>query len=107
MTFDTFQSESARTRPQTLSPREQVLVFALGLAGESGEVCDLIKKWARQGPDATLDSLEVKHEIGDVLWYVAQLALACGLSLEDVAMGNLDKLRRRYPGGFTPDGGVR
>ena len=71
---------------------------ALGLAGESGETVDKIKKlWrnsnktaAHQLTDAERDAL-VK-EIGDVIWYVAALAAELGYQLEDVAQINLDKL---------------
>ena len=45
----------------------------------------------------------MKEEIGDVLWYCAELATALGVTLDEIAQGNVDKLRRRYPDGFDPE----
>lgn len=72
-------------------------IRALGIAGEAGEVADLVKKHVGHGHP--LDVAKLKYELGDVLWYVAGIASAVGLSLSDVAAGNLEKLRARYPEG--------
>ena len=68
----------------------------LGLAGESGECCDIVKKYKYQGHD--LDKNHLKDELGDVLWYLAETASGLGISLEEVALYNLDKLHKRYHG---------
>ena len=68
----------------------------LGLAGESGECCDIVKKFKYQGHD--LDKNHLKDELGDVLWYLAETASGLGISLEEVALYNLDKLHKRYHG---------
>jgi NTP pyrophosphatase (non-canonical NTP hydrolase) len=73
--------------------------FALGLAGEAGEVCELLKKHWGHGHD--LDQEKLKKELGDVLWYVAALAAQFQIELEDVAAANVAKLRSRYPQGFS------
>ena len=69
----------------------------LGLCGEAGEVADKVKKVMRDRNgvfDAeTRDA--IKMELGDVLWYVAQLSKELGYALEDVAAANLDKLSSR------------
>ena len=78
--------------------RSMLMNAALGMAGESGEVADIIKKHTFQGHD--LDVNHVAEEIGDVLWYVAVGAEAIGLTLGEVAQRNIDKLQRRYPDGF-------
>lgn len=69
----------------------------LGLCGEAGEVADKVKKVIRDRGGAftpeVIRSLEL--ELGDVLWYVAQLATELGLELEQVAQANLDKLASR------------
>ena len=73
----------------------------LGLAGEVGELCDHYKKFKHQGHD--LDYDHMAEEAGDVLWYLAEIADALGLTLEDIARRNIDKLRGRYPDGFDPE----
>ena len=73
----------------------------LGLAGEVGELCDHYKKYMHQGHD--IDYNHMAEEAGDVLWYLAEIADALGLTLEDIARRNIDKLRKRYPEGFDPE----
>ena len=104
MTFSDYQQAALRTS-QAEPHREWLLVQALGLASEAGEVASLMKKWAWHGK--VLDPAQVKDELSDCLWYVADLASAMGLSLDDIAEHNVEKLHRRYPNGFTPDGGKR
>ena len=69
----------------------------LGLAGESGEVADKVKKIIRdkEGFFGDSDKQEIKMELGDVLWYIAQLSTELGFDLEDVAQSNLKKLSSR------------
>ena len=104
MTFSDFQRASLRTS-QAEPHRERLLVQALGLNGEAGEIAELIKKWAWHGKP--LDHEKIKDELSDLLWYVADLASACNLNLDEIAQHNVEKLQRRYPDGFTPDGGRR
>ncbi len=73
----------------------------LGLCGESGECADIWKKYMHQGHE--FDRAHMMEELGDVLWYVAELASGLGVTLEDVAQHNIDKLRKRYPDGFDPE----
>ncbi len=70
---------------------------ALGLCGEAGECAEKVKKAMRDdGGVLTAERREaLAGELGDVLWYVAQLATEAGLQLEDLAAANLDKLRSR------------
>ena len=69
----------------------------LGLVGEAGEVADKVKKVLRDnGGEFDASSIKaLKLELGDVLWYISQLSSELGLSLEDVAKSNLEKLRSR------------
>lgn len=77
---------------------------ALGLAGEAGEVADLIKKHLYH--DHRLDAVRVAEELGDLLWYIVLAANICGYSLSEVMAKNIDKLRKRYPEGFDPERSV-
>lgn len=76
----------------------------LGLGGESGEVQDIIKKHLFQGHKLNIDKLA--EELGDVCWYVALAAELIGVDLETVMQGNIDKLKARYPEGFSEEQSV-
>ena len=69
----------------------------LGLCGEAGEVADKVKKVLRdrQGNFSSEVIADLQLELGDVLWYVAQLSTELGLELEQIAQANLDKLASR------------
>ena len=69
----------------------------LGLAGEAGEVADKVKKVIRdkKGFFGAMEKQEIKLELGDVLWYIAQLSTELGFDLEEVAQSNLKKLSSR------------
>jgi len=73
----------------------------LGLAGESGEVAEKIKKVLRDDGGQVSPNIkeELKKELGDVLWYVAQLSTELGLSMEEVAEKNIEKLYSRLERG--------
>jgi NTP pyrophosphatase (non-canonical NTP hydrolase) len=93
--FSDYQKHAANL----ISPEGQkdlLLNGVLGLTGESGECADIIKKVRFQGH--TLDAEHLEEELGDVLWYIAETATGLGVSLEDVAQKNLDKLHQRYHG---------
>ena len=102
MEFNSYQRETDKTAhyPFLEGNEGQFYGFlypALGLAGETGEVLEIIKKIVRDRRDVSsveLDKIEL--ELGDVLWYLAQLASRFGLSLNGVAMANLEKLEERY-----------
>lgn len=93
MDFKEYQKLSRRTAKYP----EKGLNFVyptLGLVGEAGEVAEKIKKVLRD-KDGLIDKMtkeEIKKELGDVLWYVAQIATELGLSLNKVAESNLKKL---------------
>jgi NTP pyrophosphatase (non-canonical NTP hydrolase) len=101
MDLNEYQAQAARTSNRFLGMREKIIGYALGLSGESGEVADRVKKFVAQGHD--LDFEKIRDELGDVLWYVAELARAIGYSLSDVAESNVSKLRARYPEGFSEE----
>ena len=72
--------------------------FALGIAGESGEVADYIKKVCFHGHK--LDKDKLNKELGDVLWYTSMLARLAGIPFSKIANDNIAKLKARYPEGF-------
>ena len=78
-----------------------LLMGCMGLAGESGELLDLIKKWVFHSKP--LDEEHAKKELGDVLWYVAEIAHSMGWDLDEIMTMNIDKLRARYPEGFSTE----
>ncbi len=89
MEFNEYQVAANRT----LYGNEQVLTnCALGLAGESGQF---------KGKD--LDREKLVAEMGDVLWYLSQIAQWADVPFDEVAQKNIDTLNRRYPNGFTPN----
>ena len=73
-----------------------ILVPLLGLAGEAGELLGEHKKWFRDGDSYKLFPDRVKEELGDLLWYLSNVATKHGLTLEDVANYNLGKTQRRW-----------
>lgn len=73
----------------------------LGVQSESGELADALKKTLYYGQP--LDIVNVVEEIGDICWYLAILADACGTTLEHTQRRNIAKLRQRYPDKFTED----
>lgn len=106
MTFDDYQKESQRT---AIYPNKgnNYIYPALGLAGEAGEVCEKIKKALRDdgGHITDVKRQELEKELGDVLWYVAQLATETGLSLDRIAFTNLIKLFSRLERGVIQGSG--
>ena len=73
---------------------------AVGISAEGGEFMEIVKKMVFQGKPWNDDNREhLIIELGDVLWYVAQACMALEVSFDDVVAGNVDKLKKRYPGG--------
>lgn len=99
MNTEQYRNEVFRTSPPVSSQPEALNFCALGITGEGGEVADIIKKWLYHGHE--LDESKLLLELGDVLWYINRAAFALGLTLEDVMQANVDKLRKRYPDGFS------
>jgi NTP pyrophosphatase (non-canonical NTP hydrolase) len=100
MNFEEYQKKSRKT---ALYPGvgSNFVYPVLGLAGESGEVAEKVKKIIRDdgGKVSDLKKQEIEKELGDVLWYVSQIATEIGLSLNDVAEKNIEKLYSRLERG--------
>ena len=89
---------------------ENLLYPTLGLCGEAGEVAEKVKKMLRDDAGVLSDERRASlgAELGDVLWYVAQVATEAGLDLETLAEGNLEKLSSRAArGALTGNGDER
>lgn len=99
MDANEYQRNALRTDNAGLNPRDRLTMAAMGLAGETGELVDMIKKWVYHAHK--LDKAAIKAELGDICWYVAVLADRFDFQLGDVMQDNVDKLRRRYPEGFS------
>lgn len=107
MNLNKYQNLSKRTLPEfdEHEGREGALAnYGLGLTGESGEVVDHIKKHVFHGHE--LNTKEIENELGDVLHYLAGLATMCDLTLEGIATKNIDKLKKRYPNGFSEEDSI-
>ena len=78
----------------------QLLTAALGLAAESGEFTEVVKKIILQGKPYNEDNVfHMKRELGDICWYIAQACMALDTSFDEIIEMNVDKLKARYPGG--------
>ena len=95
MEFNEYQKLAEAT---AIYPREMKVVYpTLGLAGEAGEVSEKVKKSVRDGHDLTEPTrkAEMAKELGDVLWYISAIASDLGLTLEEIAVMNYNKLKSR------------
>lgn len=94
-----FSEYQARSRETAVYPDagSNIVYPALGLCGEAGETAEKVKKAIRDdGGTLTEERREaIAAELGDVLWYMAQLATECGLDLDELAEANLEKLASR------------
>ena len=94
--FNNYQ-EFAYSLASDKCKEQPILNGVLGLAGESGECADIVKKHLFQGHE--LNKEKLLDELGDVLWYIAITSKGLGYSLEDIAQHNIEKLSARYPQG--------
>ncbi len=95
MTFDDYQKAAVAT---AIYPEDLKLIYpAIGLAGETGEVMEHIKKTIRDNDRQLTEDRRhaLAKELGDVLWYMANLAQDAGLSLADIARMNIEKVNSR------------
>lgn len=77
--------------------KDLLVGFALGLAGESGEVIDAIKKRVYHGRTKDITIEHIEEELGDVMWYIANICNALDLDINEVLLKNVTKLKNRYP----------
>ena len=100
--IDKYVELSSRTASEVdldLPVRSNTLHAAIGLAGESGEVLDCVKKAMFYGQP--LDTANLREEAGDIIWYLALLCRSEGFDIKEIMQENIDKLYQRYPEKFS------
>ena len=98
MTLEEYQIAAARTINQSLSAPDRLLDAAAGLAEEAGEVLGMVRKERMQS--RPMDTGRLREELGDALWCLAVAAQSVGMTLDEVATANVEKLKARHPNGF-------
>lgn len=104
VTLDSYQEQALRTANRDGHIYQRFCNWSMGLAGETGELIDLLKKHIFHRH--RLDRQAAKKELGDILWYVALLAHELGYTLSDVAETNIQKLTARYGNGFSSEASI-
>jgi NTP pyrophosphatase (non-canonical NTP hydrolase) len=99
MDLNEYQEISKRTLKKFANPETEIATLGLGIAGEAGDVASCIKKMFAQKNENVKEG--IKENIGDMMWYAAMICTFFGWKLEDCLQGNVDKLKARYPDGFS------
>jgi NTP pyrophosphatase (non-canonical NTP hydrolase) len=97
MTFDEYQKQALKTAENDYEPLMAKTIWAMGVAGEAGEV---VEKWKKivayhKGEVSDNDLAELAKELGDVVWYIAVMAHSLGLSFDEIMQRNVVKLQDR------------
>src|SRR5690554_6096432 len=99
MEIKEYQEKASRTCANLDSNLEDNLHMAIGVVTEAGEIADVFKKFlAYKKP---IDWVNVKEEIGDIMWYIANICNINGWDLKDILQTNINKLKARYPNSFN------
>jgi NTP pyrophosphatase (non-canonical NTP hydrolase) len=104
MTINEYQKLAMTTLNPELDKKDVLINGVMGLCGESGEVIDIVKRHLAQGHE--LDREKIIKELGDVAWYMAEIATVLDVELEEVLVQNIEKLKKRYPEGFSTEKSV-
>ena len=99
MSPNEYQKLAMKTLNPKLSKKDVLINGVMGLCGESGEAIDIVKKHLAQGHE--LDKEKLIKELGDIAWYLAEASSALDCSLEEILISNIEKLKKRYPQGFS------
>jgi NTP pyrophosphatase (non-canonical NTP hydrolase) len=95
--FSDYQRAASETSQLRLGGPQGAIAPMLGLASETGSILNVYKKYLRDGIGLAANRALLREELGDLLWYAAAVATACGLDLEDIAQANLARTRDRDP----------
>lgn len=101
MTINEYQQLAMTTLNKEMSKKDMLINGVMGLCGESGEAIDIVKKHLAQGHE--LDKEKLIKELGDIAWYLAEMATVLDIELEEVLTRNIEKLKKRYPEGFDKE----
>jgi len=98
MNLKEYQEFCKLTAKKFPTEREEILTWGLGITGEAGDVASCIKKTYQHDNDQTNG---IKENLGDMLWYASMICNFFGWSLQEIMDNNAEKLKKRYPNGFT------
>ena len=104
MQINEYQCLAMTTLNKDLTKKEVLINSVMGLNGEAGEAIDLVKKHLFHGHELKKD--ELIKELGDVAWYLAEAAYALDIDLETILVKNIEKLKKRYPEGFSVEDSI-
>ena len=100
-----YQKLAMTTLNPKLHEKDVLINGVMGLCGEAGEAIDIVKKHLAQGHE--LDADHLAKELGDIAWYLAETAFAIGYDLDTILQMNIDKLKKRYPQGFSVEDSIQ
>lgn len=104
MEINKYQKEASRTCAKIDGAIMDDLHMVLGMQTEAAEIADVYKKCiAYKKP---LDFVNIKEELGDLMWYIANICNMNGWDLRDIMQTNIDKLSSRYPEKFTEENAI-
>lgn len=104
MTFQEYQKQALNFLNPEIKQEQLLNLVALGLNGEAGQVADYWKKVKYH--NHKMDNDTIIKQLGDVLWYLAVSAQALGISFNDIAIKNIEKLKTRYPNGWDSNNSI-
>ena len=104
MTFQEYQKQALNFLNPEVKQEQLLNLVALGLNGEAGQVADYWKKVKYH--NHKMDNDTMIKQLGDVLWYLAIGARALGISFNDIAVKNIEKLKTRYPNGWDSNNSI-
>ena len=99
MELNEYQKKAMITSKKWEQKKDHEINGLLGLAGEAGEVCDMLKKHYSVG--TPIDREALAKELGDVMWYIAELCDAFGFTMDEIAEKNIKKLAARHGSSFS------
>lgn len=105
MELNEFQNRCLRTAQTDVPNQERLLIAVLGLTGEAGELANKLKKMYGHGHP--FDAEVLADEASDCAWYISEIAWVLGYSLEEIAQMNIEKLKKRYPDGFSTEASIQ